>query len=272
VALLLLVAMGCSGGGKTAGDAGDDGAAGDGDGDDIRVDSAADFYRFSAEMDAHLVAARIGAEAADAEAGTADAEAGTPDAEAETTQPVVENDAGTTVCCDSEIGCFTSDEQGLCRRIDASVPIGNSFRFWFLHSTGDLSLSIQTSEPSTGFTGACLLGPDGRPADHVQLPAVCFSPEGNVQYGVGLSTEVIVRAYEVLQSDTPPPLNFDEYPYAIDYGAYHYQVLMTCYPKGASGACPAGSSAISSSCCNVGAPMTYLYVNLAHGFVDLTSN
>jgi hypothetical protein len=239
--MFLLVAVGCSSGTKNSSDAGDaSGDGGDGfDSGDAPADTPFEPYRFTTEMEAHMVAA--------------------------------EADGGTTVCCDSQTGCFTSDAPGVCSN-DGSVPLGTSFRFWFLQSSGGVSLSIQTSEPPTGFTGACLLGPDGRPADHVQLPAVCFSPSGNVQYGVATTTEVIVRAAEVLQSDTPPPPDFDDYPYSIDYNAFHYQVLMTCYPKGAGGACPTGSSAVSSSCCNVGSPMTYLYVNLAHGFVDLTSN
>jgi hypothetical protein len=234
VCVLLVVGCGGAGAART-----DGGAAADAGAPDQAALSVPEVYRFSAEMDAHLVAAQA--------------------------------EAGTTVCCDSEIGCFTSTDQGLCANTDGSVPAGTSFRFWFLNSTGGLSISVETSEPPTGFTGACLLGPDGRLSDQVQLPVVCFSPEGNVQYGAGTSTEVIVRADEVLQSDTPPAASFDDYPYA-GYEAYDYQVLMTCYPKSAAGACPSGSDAISHSCCNVGAPMTYLYENLAHGFVDLTSS
>jgi hypothetical protein len=234
----------------TAGVSSADGAADGGASDDAPpMDVPPEPFRFSSEMDAHL------------EAG-----------------PLL-NEAGrallSTVCCDSAIGCYTSQypAAGTCddQSNGAQPAIGDSVRLLFHSSTGGLSMTVQTEEPVEGFTGACLLGPDGRLSDHAQLPAVCFSPQGNVQYAVaGSMTEVIVRAAEVVQSDTPAAANFDDYPYSADYASYHYQVLMTCYPKGDGGACPAGSP-VSRSCCDVGTNMQYLYANLAHGFVDLTS-
>jgi hypothetical protein len=237
----------------TAGLSSADAAASDGAGAEAQpMDVPPEPYRFSSEMDAHL------------EAG-----------------PLL-NEAGraipTTVCCDSVIGCYTSayPVAGTCddQNGGAQPALGDSVRLLFHNSTGGLSITVQTEEPVTGFTGACLLGPDGRLSDLVQLPAVCFSPEGNVQYGVAASmtpmTEVIVRAAEVVQSDTPAAANFDVYPYSADYTSYHYQVLMTCYPKGDGGACPAGTP-VSRSCCDIGANMQYLYANLAHGFVDFAS-
>jgi hypothetical protein len=239
----------------TAGVSSADGAAGDDAGADAPpTDVPLAPFRFSSVMDAHL------------EAGPLLNEAG--------------RSLPTTVCCDSAIGCYTSQypAAGTCddQTDGTQPPLGDSVRLLFRSSTGGLSMTVQTDEPADGFTGACLLGPDGRISDHAQLPVVCFSPQGNVQYGVAASTteatmtEVIVRAAEVVQSDTPAAANFDVFPYTADYASYHYQVLMTCYPKDAGGAC-AGGTPVSRSCCDVGANMQYLYANLAHGFVDLAS-
>jgi hypothetical protein len=203
-------------------------------------DAPPDIYRFTSDMDGSLVAAEVG--------------------------------SPSTVCCDSAIGCYTSPLPGVCT--DSSFTTyqeGDSFRFWFLMSHGGVSLTVQTAEPDSGFTGACLLGPDGRLSDRVQLPAVCFSPAGNVQYDAGTMTEVLARGVDVLQSDTPPTPDFEAYPYtSVDYSTYHFQVLMTCYPKDQSGTCTVGSP-VSRSCCDIGANMSYLRDALAHGFVNLTS-
>src|SRR5262249_23480698 len=71
------------------------------------------------------------------------------------------------VCCDSQTGCFSSPERGLCRMVGkpyTPVDIGNSVRFWIPQAMGGISLTVETEEPADGFTGACLLGPDGRAA------------------------------------------------------------------------------------------------------------
>jgi hypothetical protein len=229
--LLAAVVSGCGGSGAAPVDAGGP--------EEVGATDGPTFFRFSSGTDALLAAP----------------EAGSP----------------SFVCCDSEVGCVASPINGACYADGgAHLALGSSFRFWLMNSRGGISLTVETDEPDQGFTGACLLGPDGRLTDQAQLPVVCFSLDGNVQYDTGTKTEVVVPASEVVQSDTPATPALDEYPYDADYTSFHYQVLMTCYPHDDAGACTAGS-AVSRSCCDVGANMQYLRENLVHGFVNLSS-
>jgi hypothetical protein len=114
-------------------------------------------------------------------------------------------------------------------------------------------LSVQTTEPASGFTGACLVA---QLTYTPQLPTVCYVPGGfvapdvpagsSVVYGSGssnitLPAAAVARAYALL------PPSYDS-----------YQVMVTCYPHTMSGGCPQASFAVSNSCCDMGTNMTSL--------------
>jgi hypothetical protein len=102
-------------------------------------------------------------------------------------------------------------------------------------------LTMQSQEPPTGFTGACLL-------DHMTyapaLPAVCYAPGTQAQYGAG-TTPVSFPAAKVARSYEALPVTYDS-----------YQALVTCFPHTMAGTCPTGSFAISRSCCDYGTVLT----------------
>ncbi len=145
---------------------------------------------------------------------------------------------------------------------------------------GTLSLAMQTTEPPSGFTGACL-APYMTYAP--QLPTVCYSPAaagptdgglpegappdggaadasspastGGVTYGQG-TTACTVPAGNIFRSYWNLNPSYDS-----------YQVLLTCYPHGDDGECHQGV-AISKSCCDYGTNLTSLDGQTATGLVD----
>jgi hypothetical protein len=126
------------------------------------------------------------------------------------------------------------------------------------------SLSVQTTEPATGFVGACLAG---QLTYTPQLPTVCFVPGGffpygppdaNVLYGSG-STSVTLPAASVAQAYSMLPPSYDS-----------YQTLMTCVPHTSTGGCPQPTFSVSHSCCDLGTPMVSLDGVNASGLVSIT--
>jgi hypothetical protein len=150
---------------------------------------------------------------------------------------------------------------------------------------GSLSLAMQTTEPATGFTGACLAQYMTYAA---QLPVVCYSPAvaggaeggaaagalpdgapgdagpgdagspastGGVTYGQG-TTACMVPAGNVFRSYFTLANSYDS-----------YQVLMTCYPHGDDGKCHQGF-AVSRSCCDYGTNLISLDGQTATGLVN----
>jgi hypothetical protein len=120
--------------------------------------------------------------------------------------------------------------------------------------------TVQTSEPATGFTGACL-------APYVtyspQLPTVCYLPKaplvdpdaGTLRLG---ATRFVVPAAKVVRSYSQNGQNYDS-----------YQALVTCFPHDSSGNCPQLSYAISKSCCNLGTNLISIDGKSAEGIVPL---
>jgi hypothetical protein len=134
---------------------------------------------------------------------------------------------------------------GAAAKIAQAEPIGLT--------CGTVALTVETSEPPTGFTGACL-------ASHMnyvpQLPSVCYSPKaGSVTYGTGFSTCTVPAASAYAPYWTLPA-SYDS-----------YRVLMTCYPQTPAGTCPQNSVSVSNSCCDYGSEMTSLDGHVASGLV-----
>ncbi len=130
----------------------------------------------------------------------------------------------------------------------------------------------QTTEPATGFTGACLL--DFKTYEPT-LPLICYSPSrmmasgdagadaaaagagaAGATYGAGI-TIVTFPAKSVFRPYLSGPANYDS-----------YQVLVTCYPHTATGSCPQASFAVSHSCCDYGTNLTSMDGQTATGLAS----
>lgn len=128
-------------------------------------------------------------------------------------------------------------------------------------------MTAQTQEPTTGFTGACLV--DFRSYEP-KLPLICYAPNrpmapgdaaadaGNsgTTYGAG-TTVVTFPAKSVFRPYASGSANYDS-----------YQVLVTCYPHTAAGVCPQSSFAVSRSCCDYGTNLTSLDGQTASGLAN----
>jgi hypothetical protein len=124
-------------------------------------------------------------------------------------------------------------------------------------------LTVQTTEPAGGFTGACLMN---RSYGGASLPTVCFSPD-NATYvgtrtdgGTGTSSASVqcsVPAANVVQPDWSIGPAQGASPTRQNTTAY--QVLETCAPhvQGGggdcaiypNGGCPCNTTPVSQSCC-----------------------
>lgn len=120
--------------------------------------------------------------------------------------------------------------------------------------------TVQTAEPPTGFTGACL-APSVTYAP--QLPTVCYSPKASlVDTDGGLrlgATRFAVPAAKVLRAYSQNGTNYDS-----------YQALVTCFPHDGSGHCPQLSYPISNSCCDLGTNLISVDGKSAEGIVPLS--
>jgi hypothetical protein len=155
-----------------------------------------------------------------------------------------------SLCCDSASGTCVAVSAATCPNPSAGPQVA------FAGTTmGEVAVQVQTTEPPTGFTGACLL-----PflTYEPQLPTVCYSPTsstGSVIYGAGATTQLVVPAKTVwLASMWTLPPEHDS-----------FQPVMTCYPHNKDGTCPAPSQALSMSCCDVPMPMSCTDGVFAHG-------
>jgi hypothetical protein len=157
-----------------------------------------------------------------------------------------------TFCCDPT-------KSGPCA--PGSCPSGSTLQTVKFPAAG-YSLSVQTTEPATGFTGACLVP---QLTYTPQLPTVCFVPGGffpygppdaNVIYGNG-STSVTLPAAFVARPYSTLPAGYDS-----------YQTLVTCFPNSPP-ACPQPSFAVSNSCCDMGTQMVSLDGKNASGLVSI---
>jgi hypothetical protein len=112
---------------------------------------------------------------------------------------------------------------------------------------------VQTQEPPTGFTGACLI-------DFLTyqptLPLICYSPSGKVSYGAGTTT-VTFPANLVFRPYASPPATYDS-----------YQALVTCYEHTSAGTCPQQSFPVSHSCCDYGTDLISLDGQVATGLAS----
>jgi hypothetical protein len=118
-------------------------------------------------------------------------------------------------------------------------------------------LTVQTTEPPEGFTGACLLN---RPYPTYGLPTVCFSPT-SATYILEDATrfdrpQCTVPAANVLQPNWHIAVDQTNHTVTREAAKDSYRVLETCVPHTAAGSCPQNTLAISHSCCSAGAPMT----------------
>jgi hypothetical protein len=116
-------------------------------------------------------------------------------------------------------------------------------------------LTVQTAEPASGFTGACLMN---RPYG-AALPSVCFSPDSATYTGYDGGTASVkcsAPAASVAQPDWSigAPQNGKA---TRQNASDSYEVMETCVPhvKGgdcalyANGGCPCNTMPISGSCC-----------------------
>jgi hypothetical protein len=120
-------------------------------------------------------------------------------------------------------------------------------------------LTVQTTEPAGGFTGACLMN---RPYG-ASLPTVCFSPDNATYNGATGSVQCSIAAANVAQPDWSIGPAQSANP--TRQNATSYQVMETCAPhvKGgdcaiyANGGCPCNTMPVSQSCCtHYGTQMT----------------
>jgi hypothetical protein len=113
-------------------------------------------------------------------------------------------------------------------------------------------LTVQTTEPPGGFTGACLMNR----AYGAILPSVCFSPANATYNGPTASVQCSIPAANVAQPDWSlgSPQNGNP---TRQNASGSYQVMETCAPhvKGGdcatypNGGCPCNTMPISASCC-----------------------
>jgi hypothetical protein len=125
-------------------------------------------------------------------------------------------------------------------------------------------LTIQTSEPPEGFSGACLME---RPYSK-GLPSVCYSPT-NGSYDISLNpTQCKIPAASVVQPNWH--LSVDQTNHTVTReNIPTYRVMETCGPHlatpspdcawgpdGRNGSCPCNMTPVSHSCCTqYGTPM-----------------
>jgi hypothetical protein len=131
---------------------------------------------------------------------------------------------------------------------------------------GATGVTVQTSEPDGGFTGACLV-PFIRYTP--QLPTVCYSPAG-ASYGTGFTT-VSFPAADVSFSYSPVP-NQDSYQSVMTCAPHLTAPGSTCATWTGQGTCPCGTFPISQSCCDYGMHMQSVDGIHAQGIVAFTVN
>lgn len=121
-------------------------------------------------------------------------------------------------------------------------------------------LTVQTSEPAGGFTGACLMN---RPYG-ASLPSVCFSPTNGSYANYGKqegSVKCTVPASNVNQPEWSVRSDQEAGAVTRQYAKNSYRVLETCAPhlghpdplcplyEHSIGDCPCNTVPVSHSCC-----------------------
>jgi hypothetical protein len=139
--------------------------------------------------------------------------------------------------------CSAADGQCVASSGPCPTPTGSNVELTFSPSGGGVTMHVVTSEPPTGFVGACLVP---FVTYTPQLPTICYQPGGNIVPGVG-STKVSMAAASAARSYGTLPASYDS-----------YQALVTCYTHDADGTCPFDSFAVSRSCCDLGTNMISL--------------
>jgi hypothetical protein len=152
--------------------------------------------------------------------------------------------------------CSSADAQCTVNSGPCASPTGQNVELTFSPSAGGVSMQVVTAEPPTGFTGACLV-PFLTYAP--QLPTVCYSPGGNIQYGVG-STQVTAPTAVVARSYGSTAMGYDS-----------FQALTTCYPHDSDGTCPTAAFAVSRSCCELGTNMVSADGKYATGIANFST-
>jgi hypothetical protein len=154
-----------------------------------------------------------------------------------------------TYCCSSADGqCVASS--GAC-----TSPAGQNVELTFSPSAGGVTMRVVNTEPPGGFTGACLL-PFVTYAP--MLPTVCYSPAGNIQYGIG-TTRVTAPNASVART------------YGTTAAYDSFQAVTTCYPHNADGTCPTAALAVSHSCCELGTNMVSADGQYATGLANFST-
>jgi hypothetical protein len=149
----------------------------------------------------------------------------------------------------------------------SSTPTPGASEVLFGGADGGIGgITVQTSEPDGGFTGACLV-PFVRYAS--QLPTVCYSPAG-ASYGTGFTT-VSFPAAEVSFSYSPVP-NQDSYQSVMTCAPHLAAAPSSCSTWAGQGTCPCGTFPISQSCCDYGMHMQSVDGVHAQGVVAFTLN
>jgi hypothetical protein len=112
-------------------------------------------------------------------------------------------------------------------------------------------LLVETTEPPTGFTGACLMN---RPYG-ASLPTVCYSP-ANANYSGPGTVQCTIPAANVVQPSWHIGVSPEGGTVTRQYLNESYRVLETCAPH-VAGDCGANMAPVSHSCCtHYGTAMT----------------
>jgi hypothetical protein len=167
------------------------------------------------------------------------------------------------VASGQSVGTFCCDPTTTGPCTPGACPKGSTSETVKFPAAG-YSLSVQTTEPPTGFVGACLVP---QITYDPQLPAMCFVPGGffpngpvdaNVVYNNG-STSVTLPASKVARAYSTLAPSYDS-----------YETLVTCFPHTPTGSCPQPSFSVSNSCCDMGTQMISLDGVNATGLVAIT--
>jgi hypothetical protein len=173
-------------------------------------------------------------------------------------------------CCNADTGKCGTDACGGCSPpgspdVGTCHSVSNTLEIVFPSGgSPSMTLNTQNVEPPEGFTGACL-----RPyTTHLpQLPTVCYSPSGGVDYsGANPDLDALVIApsktvWRPQQVGLALPTTREQAVLAPDF----YWILQTCGPHLADGKCPADKPSISRSCCTIGGNLISLDGHFAQG-------
>jgi hypothetical protein len=137
------------------------------------------------------------------------------------------------ICCDGTSGACVACDKPTGSQVGFNLPLSMA--------EGTVNMTVQTTEPTSGFTGACLTSwIYGGQSLHT-LPSVCYSFQGAHYFTE--STQLVMPAGQVFAPYWSLPPQDDSFDW-----------LMTCVPH--SGPfCPTGTNPISNSCCTVGVRM-----------------